>query len=294
PVLHRLKFGQYIKGDAPKSHEKKSGVPTMGGLIFILSSIITLILVRKYCNFHVYICFLSLISFGAIGLLDDGLKIFHKNNKGLSMGQKMLLIIAVSLFFSYYGYTNPSIGTSLLIPFTKTFLNLGPLYIPFTIFFYAAVTNAVNFTDGLDGLCTSVTIIVLTFFLLVSFAFGSYSISVFCGILVGALLGFLTHNSFPAKVIMGDTGALALGGAVTTVALILKLDFFILIVGGIYAIEMLSDVIQIVFFKLTGKRVFKMAPLHHSFELSGWHESKIVTMFSIITAILCMIGLYAI
>lgn len=293
PILHKLKFGQYIRKDAPKNHEKKSGVPTMGGLIFIMSSIITLIFVGKYCNLQVYICLLSMVSFGAIGLLDDGLKIFHKDNKGLSSGQKMLLIIAVSLLFAYYGYHNASIGTSLLIPFSKNFLNLGELFVPFTVFFYASMTNSVNLTDGLDGLCTSVTLVVLTFFLLVSFASGNYSISIFCAILIGSLLGFLMHNSFPAKVIMGDTGSLALGGAVATVAMILKLDFFILIVGCIYVLEALSDVIQVASFKLTGKRVFKMAPLHHSFEMSGWHEAKIVTVFSITTAAFCIIGLYA-
>lgn len=294
PILHKLKFGQYIKKEAPKNHEKKSGVPTMGGIIFILASIITFIFVKSYCSPQVYICFLSLICFGAIGLIDDSLKIFHKNNKGLSSGQKMLLILLVAMFFTYYGYKSVFIGTTIIVPFSKIILNLGVLYFPFTVFFYAAMTNSVNLTDGLDGLCTSITLIVMTFFLLVSFALGNYSISVFCGILVGSLLGFLMHNSYPARVIMGDTGALALGGAVATVAMLLKFELFILIVGGIYVVEALSDIIQIIFFKLTGKRFFKMAPFHHSFELSGWHESRIVTVFSIVTAILCILGLYAV
>lgn len=293
PVLHRLKFGQYIREDGPASHKKKAGTPTMGGLIFILSSIITIFGFMKHINNETYIALLALIAFGAIGLLDDCLKIFRKQNEGLSAKQKMALLIVVSAVFAYLGYSNTSIGSSIIVPFYRRVFDLGIFYIPFIIFFYISITNAVNITDGLDGLCTSVTLMVMTFFVLVSFTLGYYSISVFCGVLAGALLGFLRYNAFPARIIMGDTGALALGGAIGVVCMMLKLPLIIIIVGGVFVLEILSDVIQIASFKLTGKRVFKMAPFHHSLELSGWHETKIVTVFCILTTIFCLLGFVA-
>lgn len=293
PVLHRLKFGQYIREDGPASHKKKAGTPTMGGLIFILSSIITIFGSMKHINNETYIALLALVAFGAIGLLDDCLKIFRKQNKGLSAKQKMALLILVSSVFAYLGYSNDSIGSSIIVPFYRRSFELGIFYIPFIIFFYISITNAVNITDGLDGLCTSVTLMVMTFFILVSYSLGYYSISVFCGVLVGALLGFLKYNVFPARIIMGDTGSLALGGAIGVVCMMLKLPMIIIIVGVIFVLEILSVVIQITSFKLTGKRVFKMAPFHHSLELSGWHETKIVAVFCIITTILCLLGFVA-
>lgn len=293
PVLHKLKFGQYIREDGPESHRKKAGTPTMGGLIFILSSIITIFVFMRHINFETYIALMAMISFGAIGLLDDCLKIFRKQNEGLTARQKMTLLIIVSLFFAYLGYKNTSIGSSIIVPFYSRIFNLGIFYVPFIILYYISITNAVNITDGLDGLCTSVTLMVMTFFILVSYSFGYYSLSVFCGVVAGSLLGFLRYNAFPARIIMGDTGALALGGAIGAVSMILKLPLIIIVVGGIFVLEILSDVIQITSYKLTGKRVFKMAPFHHSLELSGWHEAKIVAVFSIITTILCLLGFLA-
>lgn len=290
PILHKLKFGQYIRENGPESHQKKAGTPTMGGLIFILSSIITIFVFVKHMNFETSIALLALVSFGVIGLLDDSVKILRKQNEGLSPRQKMALLIIVSLLFTYFGYNNASIGSSIIIPFYSRILNLGIFYVPFMIFYYISITNAVNFTDGLDGLCTSVTLMVMTFFTVVSYALGYYSLSIFCGIVTGSLLGFLRYNAFPARIIMGDTGALALGGAIGAVSMILKLPLIIIIVGGIFVLEILSDVIQITSFKLTGKRVFKMAPFHHSLELSGWHEAKIVVVFCIVTTILCLLG----
>jgi phospho-N-acetylmuramoyl-pentapeptide-transferase len=199
----------------------------------------------------------------------------------------MILILLVSGIFSYYGLIN--VGTEIVIPFMNITINLGVLYIPFVIIYYAAVTNAVNLTDGLDGLASSITVLVMTFFALISFAMGNYSLSIFCGIVAGALLGFLRYNTYPARVFMGDTGSLALGGAVATVALLLKLEVFVVIVGGIYVAETLSVIIQVTSFKLFKKRVFKMSPIHHHFELSGWHEAKIVAIFSIVTVVLCLI-----
>jgi len=200
----------------------------------------------------------------------------------------MILLLIVSGVLSYYSYVE--LGTKINIPFINTQWDLGVLYIPFVIFYFAATTNAVNLTDGLDGLATSITILVMTFLSIVSFNLGNYTLTIFSIVLAGSLLGFLRFNAFPARVFMGDTGSLALGGAVATVALLLKIPFIVVIIGAIYVIETLSVIIQVSSFKLTGKRVFKMAPIHHHFEHMGWSETKIVTIFSIITVIVCFIG----
>lgn len=288
PLLHKLKFGQSIREEGPKSHQKKSGTPTMGGIIFILSSFITMALVIKKPGDEAMIALYAFVAFGIIGALDDGLKIMQKKNLGLRAYQKMLLLLGVSGWFAYYAAKNPDIGTSIIIPFAHRTVNFGWFYIPFIVFYFACVTNAVNLTDGLDGLATSVTLLVMTFFALVSFAMGHYTLAIFCAVVAGALLGFLRYNAFPAGVFMGDTGSLALGGAVATVALILKLPLLVIIVGGIYVMETLSVVIQVASFKLTGKRIFKMSPIHHHFELSGWHETKVVSVFCIVTVVLCL------
>jgi phospho-N-acetylmuramoyl-pentapeptide-transferase len=288
PILHKLKFGQSIREDGPKSHQKKTGTPTMGGIIFILSSFITMALVVKKPGDEAMIALYAFVAFGVIGALDDGLKIIRKKNLGLRAYQKMILLLGVSGWFAYYASTNPYIGTSIIVPFAHKTWNLGWFYIPFIIFYFTAVTNAVNLTDGLDGLATSITLLVMTFFALVSFAMGHYTLAIFCAVVAGALLGFLRYNAFPAGVFMGDTGSLALGGAVAAVALILKLPLLVIIVGGIYLMETLSVILQVASFKLTGKRIFKMSPIHHHFELSGWHETKVVSVFCIVTVILCL------
>jgi len=294
PVLHKLKFGQNIRKEGPKSHQKKSGTPTMGGLIFFISVATTILIMGHKLMDKEMIILYSFLAFGFIGFLDDMLKIIHRDNLGLKSAQKMILLILFSVAFAWYGYKY--IGTDILIPFAnKDFrLDLGVLYIPFIIVYYAAVTNAVNLTDGVDGLATSVTVIVLTFFAIVGFRTGNVEVAIFAIALAGALLGFLKFNAFPAKVFMGDTGSLALGGVIGTIALMLKMEMFVIIVGGIYVIETLSVIIQVTSFKLTGKRVFKMSPIHHHFEQVGWSEVKIVTIFSSITAILCIIGFIAI
>lgn len=290
PVLKSLKLGQNIREEGPKSHNIKAGTPTFGGIIFILASIITAIIMTKQNNKEVMILIYASLIFGFIGFLDDALKKLRKKNEGLTAKQKLVLLVAASGAFSAYAYYSNSIGSSIFIPFTGRMLDLKIFYIPFTMFLYTACTNGVNLTDGLDGLATSVTLLVMVFFAIVSFSMGYYSLSIFCGAVSGALLAFLRFNSYPARIIMGDTGALALGGIIAATAMILKNPFIVIIVGGIYVIEVLSDIIQVVCFKITGKRVFKMAPIHHSFELIGWHETKIVSMFSIITAILCLIA----
>ncbi|AKA70241.1 phospho-N-acetylmuramoyl-pentapeptide-transferase [Clostridium scatologenes] len=288
PILHKLKFGQSIREEGPKSHQKKSGTPTMGGIIFILASFITMALVIKKPGDEAMIALYAFVAFGIIGALDDGLKIIQKKNLGLRAYQKMILLLGVSGWFAYYAAKNPDIGTSIIVPFAHRTLDLGWVYIPFIIFYFTAVTNAVNLTDGLDGLATSITLLVMTFFALVSFAMGHYTLAIFCAVVAGALLGFLRYNAFPAAVFMGDTGSLALGGAVAAVALILKLPLLVIIVGGIYVMEALSVILQVASFKLTGKRIFKMSPIHHHFELSGWHETKVVSVFCIVTVILCL------
>ena len=294
PILHKLKFGQNIRKEGPKSHQKKSGTPTMGGFIFFISVAATILIMGHKLMDKEMIILYSFFAFGFIGFLDDILKIIHKDNLGLKAAQKMILLILFSLILAWYGYKY--IGTDIAIPFaSKDFrLDLKLLYIPFVVLYYAAVTNAVNLTDGVDGLATSVTVIVLTFFAIVGFRTRNFEVSIFSIALAGALLGFLKYNAFPAKVFMGDTGSLALGGAIGTMALMLKMEIFVIIVGGIYVIETLSVIIQVTSFKLTGKRVFKMSPIHHHFEHLGWSEVKIVTVFSGITAILCITGFIAI
>ncbi|OFS24361.1 MULTISPECIES: phospho-N-acetylmuramoyl-pentapeptide-transferase [Clostridium] len=293
PILHKLKFGQNIRKEGPKSHQKKAGTPTMGGIIFFISVAATILIMGPSFTDPKMINLYSFLAFGFIGFLDDMLKIIHKDNLGLKAGQKMILLLIFSVALAVYGYKN--IGTDILIPLGSGFkLNLGLLYIPFIIIYYAAVTNAVNLTDGIDGLATSVTIIVLTFFTIVAFKTGQKDVAIFSIALCGALLGFLKYNAFPAKIFMGDTGSLALGGAVGTIALMLKMELWVVIVGLMYVVETLSVIIQVTSFKMTGKRVFKMAPIHHHFEQCGWSEVKIVTIFSLVTAVLCIIGFIAI
>lgn len=292
PLLHKLKFGQNIREEGPKSHKKKAGTPTMGGLIFIFATIIAYLIFVKEKSFTTNIVLFSFLGFGGIGALDDLLKIIHKENEGLKAYQKMGLLLIVAIIIGVLASRDPEVGTKILIPFINKKIDLGIWYIPFIVIYYAAVTNAVNLTDGLDGLATSVTLLVMTFLGLVSYTiFGQNSLSILCAIICGALLGFLRYNAYPAQIFMGDTGSLALGGAVAATAMILKLPLLVIIIGGIYLLEALSVIIQVISFKLTGKRVFKMAPLHHHFELSGWHETRVVAIFSITTVILCLIAL---
>ena len=291
PLLRKLKFGQNIREEGPESHLKKAGTPTMGGIIFILSSLIVMLILGNKFNDKAMIALYSLIAFGFIGFLDDLLKILKKQSEGLKPGQKMILLLIFSIALAIYGYYN--LNTNLLIPFTSFEIQLGILYIPFVVIIYAATTNAVNLTDGLDGLATSVSILVLTFFTIVCFMMKETSLAVFCVVLIGGLIGFLKYNAYPAKIFMGDTGSLAIGGAIATIAIILEQPLLIIIVGGVYVFETLSVIIQVTSFKLTGKRVFKMAPVHHHFEKCGWSEVKIVTVFSLITAVLCLIGFLA-
>ncbi|SUY34037.1 phospho-N-acetylmuramoyl-pentapeptide-transferase [Clostridium perfringens] len=288
PLLHKLKFGQNIRQEGPKSHLKKAGTPTIGGLIFIFATIITMFVMVGNPTDEAMIALYSFVGFGFVGFLDDLLKIIKKKNEGLTSGQKMILLLIISGFLTWYAYKY--IGTSINIPFLNGQINLGLFYIPAAMFYFAGVTNAVNLTDGLDGLATSVTVLVTTFLGIISYNLGHISLSIFCVALAGALLAFLRFNAFPARVFMGDTGSLALGGAVAMVALILKMPLILVLIGIIYVIETLSVILQVASFKLTGKRIFKMAPIHHHFEQLGWSETKIVSVFSIITVVFCFIA----
>jgi len=294
PFLHKLKFGQQVRDDGPQAHLKKQGTPTMGGVVFVVSVIITSLFYMKDYPKIIPILFMT-VGFGMVGFLDDYIKIVKKNSDGLSPKQKLLCQFAITGVFAYYLMTSQEVGTGMLIPFTGGvehgfYLELGWLFIPALFFIVLGTDNGVNFTDGLDGLCTSVTILVATFFTVVAIGENA-GISPITGAVVGSLLGFLLFNVYPAKVFMGDTGSLALGGFVASSAFMMQMPLFIAIVGMIYMVEVLSVIIQVTYFKKTGgKRIFKMAPIHHHFELCGWSETRVVAVFSIVTAILCLIA----
>jgi phospho-N-acetylmuramoyl-pentapeptide-transferase len=294
PFLHRLKFGQQVRQDGPQAHLKKQGTPTMGGLVILASIVITsLFYIPDYPKI-IPVLFVT-VGFGIIGFLDDYIKIVMKRSEGLNPVQKLIGQFIITGIFVYYLVRSGEVGTSMLIPFTGGFengyyLSLGILFIPFVFFVILGTDNGVNFTDGLDGLCTSVTILIATFMTIVSIGENA-GISPITGAVVGSLLGFLLFNVYPAKVFMGDTGSLALGGFVASSAFMMQMPLFIPIVGLIYLVEVLSVIMQVSYFKAThGKRIFKMAPIHHHFELCGWSETRVVAVFSIITALLCMVA----
>ena len=294
PILRRLKMGQTEREEGVKSHLKKAGTPTMGGVIILFAITMTsLIYVREYPKV-IPVLFVTL-GFGMIGFLDDYLKVVLKRSDGLMPMQKMALQIVVTAIFAFYIVKVAKVPLTMLVPFTggKYYWDIGWLAIPVLFFAVIGTVNGVNFTDGLDGHASSVTVLVATFFTVVAMGNKSGIEPITCAV-VGALLGFLLFNVYPASVFMGDTGSLALGGFVASAAYMLQMPLFIIIVGLIYLIEVLSVMIQVAYFKKTGgKRFFKMAPIHHHFELCGWSETRVVAVFSIVTAILCLIALLA-
>lgn len=293
PVLRRLKMDQTEREDGVQSHLKKAGTPTMGGVMILLAVVITsVIYIGRYPKI-IPILFLTL-GFGLIGFLDDYLKVVMKRSDGLYPKQKMALQIVVTAIFAFYMVKFAGVPLTMLIPFSGgRYLNIGWLAIPLMFFVVIGTVNGVNFTDGLDGLASSVTVLVATFFTVVAIGTKSGIEPITCAV-VGALLGFLLFNVYPAKVFMGDTGSLALGGFVAGTAYVMQMPLFILLVGLIYLIEVLSVIIQVTYFKAThGKRIFKMAPIHHHFELCGWSETRVVAVFSVITAVMCMVALLA-
>ena len=293
PFLRKLKMGQTERVEGVQSHLKKAGTPTMGGIIFLIATVVTSLFYVKDYPKVIPVVFLTL-GFGIIGFLDDYLKVVLRRSDGLLPWQKFSLQVVVTAVFTYYLVNYTDVNLSMRIPFwTDHYLYIGWLAIPVLFFAVIGTVNGVNFTDGLDGLASSVTLIVAVFFTVVSIGTKSGIEPITCAV-VGGLMGFLLFNVYPAKVFMGDTGSLALGGFVAGAAYMMQMPLFILLVGLIYLVEVLSVIIQVTYFKKThGKRIFKMAPIHHHFELCGWSETRVVAVFSIITAVMCLIALLA-
>ena len=294
PVLRKMKVGQTVRDDGPQTHLKKNGTPTMGGLIFLLSVVVTSLFYVKDYPKIIPILFVT-VGFGIVGFLDDYIKVVLRRSEGLTPGQKMAGQILVTAVFAWYMVSYSDVGLEMLIPFSGgVYLNPGFLSVPLLFAAVIGTVNGTNFTDGLDGLASSVTIMVAVFFTVVAIGTGSGISPVTCAV-TGGLLGFLLFNVYPASIFMGDTGSLALGGFVASTAYMLRLPLFILIVGLIYVVEVLSVMIQVTYFKAThGKRFFKMAPIHHHFEKCGWSETRVVAVFSIVTALCCLIALAAV
>ncbi|HHW48107.1 MAG TPA: phospho-N-acetylmuramoyl-pentapeptide-transferase [Clostridiaceae bacterium] len=293
PALRRLKFGQTVRDDGPSTHLKKTGTPTMGGIIFLIPLLlVSLIYARQYPQ--ILSLSFATLGFGLVGFVDDFIKVKRRSKDGLFWNQKMLGLLIIAVIFALHVTYGMKLGTDIIIPFKGidfTFTLPEWFFIPLVIIVLLASTNAVNFTDGLDGLASGVTLIVMVFFTIVAMTRNEWdAVRIFSSIVAGGCLGFLAFNAYPAKVFMGDNGSLALGGAVGAIAIIMKMPWILLIVGAVYVMETLSIIIQVAYFKKTGKRVFKMAPLHHHFELSGWKETKVVAVFWTVTIVLCIIG----
>ena len=293
PILRALKAGQSIRELGPTWHNHKAGTPMMGGLMFILALIICLLAnIPAMTDYTVlYVLGLSLC-FGLVGFLDDFFKLKYKRNLGLTTVQKAMLQLAVSAVYLYILYQQGTMSCNLYIPFTDVALKIHPMvYIFFAMFVMVGCVNAVNITDGVDGLCGSVTIPVMVFFAAVAVAMGRFDLALLPAALTGGLVAYLFYNWHPAKVFMGDTGSLFLGGVVCALAFALDMPLILILVGFIYMMETLSVIIQVGYFKIShGKRIFKMAPIHHHFEMSGWKEEKIVCIFAGITALMCILA----
>lgn len=292
PILKKLKIGQVVRDDGPQSHLKKSGTPTMGGIIMLIASFVVSVFVgMKYPN--ILPVALVTLGYGLIGFIDDFKKLVLKNPKGLKPSLKMLGLIIVSVIFVVY-LVNINFETDTYIPILKSYISLPVwVYIPAMVFIMLACTNSLNLTDGLDGLAAGVNAIIMIFFTFIAMAWGNKEMSTFSAIMTGTSIGFLLFNLYPAKVFMGDTGSLALGGAFCSVAIMLKMPLILVVVAGICVLEAVSVILQVGYFKATGgKRLFKMAPFHHHLELSGVKETVIVPMFWLITAGLCVLGAF--
>lgn len=302
PILRKLKVGQSEREDGPQSHLRKKGTPTMGGLILIITTLLlSAFLYIDYAGDEPEIATRLLpmvfvtIGFGLIGFIDDFKKVVLHNTDGLSPKLKMLGLMVIAVAYVVMLVFNFENGTDIYIPFVDKYITLPLwLYIPFAVIVILATTNAVNLTDGIDGLSTSVTTIILTCLTVISIIWDIKETTIFGCIMIGSALGFLLFNLHPAHVFMGDTGSLLLGGAIAGIALYLKLPLLLLIIAIVPVIETASVILQVIYFKKTGNRLFKMAPIHHHFELSGWKENKIVSIFSLITLIMCMVGIMAI
>lgn len=289
PFLRKLKFGQFVRDDGPQSHLAKTGTPTMGGLIF-LPVIALLTIIAGLEAPQLFVPLAVGLGFGVIGFIDDYIKVIKKRSLGFRAYQKMAAQLLITVGLIAYYMTTTEQASEILVPFTGGyFLDIGWLLIPFLLFFILGTVNGVNLADGIDGLSTSVTISVMGFFLVVDQTIG-FGLSPLFAIIIGALFGFLIYNSHPAALFMGDTGSLALGGFVASVAVLMQMPLFIVLVGFIYLAEVISVILQVGYYKRTKKRLFKMAPIHHHFELLGWKETKVVYIFTILTVALCLIA----
>lgn len=297
PVLRAVKAGQSIREDGPIWHNNKAGTPMMGGLMFIASAILCLLFalpsLKEMTVFYVLVLGLC---FGLVGFLDDFYKLKYKRNLGLTSLQKVLLQMAVSALYLYLLYKEGSMTSDIYIPFTDMYFHIHPLvYVFFAMFVMVGCVNSVNLTDGVDGLCSTVTLPVMIFFTAAAVAMKRLDLALLPAALIGGLIAYLFYNWHPAKVFMGDTGSLFLGGIVCGLAFALDMPLVLILVGFVYIVETMSDILQVGYFKLThGKRLFKMAPIHHHFEMCGWKEEKIVLVFSGVSAVMCLIAWFAV
>ena len=304
PILKRIKIGQIERDDGPESHLKKQGTPTMGGIIFMIS--IILCTIGVYVVLHIvghseiaknlFPMLCLTIGFGVIGFIDDFKKLVLRNTKGLKPSYKMFGLLLISIAYTFFLIKVCKIGTETYIPFLKMYIKLpSGLYILFSILVILATTNAVNLTDGIDGLSSSISAIIIAALTAIAMIKNTTEVTIFGSIVIGSVLGFLMFNLHPARVFMGDTGSLFLGGVISSIALYLKMPLLLLIIALIPILETLSVIIQVAYFKMTGgKRFFKMSPLHHHYELSGWSENKVVMVFSLVTLLVCIIGIFAV
>ena len=308
-LLGHFQMGQHVRDDGPQSHLAKAGTPTMGGVLIILVIVVTTLLWSDLINRFVWISLLTILSFGVIGWCDDYLKISRSNSKGLSAGAKYLWqsAVALAVAVALLGFATTPAETQLIVPFFKQLtINLGGFYILSTYFVIVGTSNAVNLTDGLDGLAIMPTVLIAAALIIFAYVTGNIKFSqylgvpyvagvgelcVFCGAIVGAGLGFLWFNTYPAQVFMGDIGALALGASLGVVAVMVRQELVLFIMGGVFVLETVSVILQVASFKLTGRRIFRMAPIHHHFELKGWPEPRVIVRFWIISVILVLIGL---
>lgn len=295
PILRRLKFGQSIREEGPQSHMKKAGTPTMGGVIFLTSIVLTTVIVGTYLQLfttQTVVLLLVLVGFGLLGLVDDGLKVIFKRNLGLTSLQKLIGQIVISILV-YVLLSLGAFDTSIEIPYTHWTKELNHFYVAFLIFWLVGFSNAVNLTDGLDGLVAGTASIAFSAFGVIALFNEQTDIALFAFAVTGALLGFLLFNANPAKVFMGDTGSLALGGALAMLSVLVKAELMLLLIGLVFVIETLSVILQVGSFKLRQKRIFKMSPIHHHFELSGWSEWKVVLVFwstALVVALIAVIS----
>lgn len=293
PMLRKMKFGQTVRDDGPQSHLQKNGTPTMGGLIMMMGILGAVVLSNKFDS-GTLISLISIFGFGLIGFIDDYIKVVLKRSLGLRAYQKIIGQFGLALGIAIYQQSTSPMGTKMIVPFINDFyLDLGILYIPFLMIVIIGTVNSVNLTDGLDGLASGITFIVSSFFTIYATIQGYTGLAIVMASVMGACLGFLKFNKYPAQIFMGDTGSMALGGAVAAAAVIMNISLVIPIVGGIYFAESLSVIIQVASFKFRGKRVFRMSPIHHHFELGGWKETKVVKVFWTTTLILSVIGFFS-